>query len=54
MNACLEIKYRSDLIRTDFFGVETWDKLISFKKVMTSQDLSDNTNSLTVPNYMGH
>jgi len=54
MNACLEIKCRSDLIHTNFFGVETWDKLILFKKVITSQDLSDNTSSLAVPNYLGH
>ena len=27
---------------------------ILFEKVLTSQDLSDNTTSLTVPNYMGH
>jgi len=54
MNACLEIKCRSDFDSHRLFGIETWDKLISFKKVMTSQVLSNNTNSLAVPNYMGH
>ena len=50
----LEIKCRSDLICTSFFGVETWDKLIFFQKVITSQDLSDNTNFLAVSNHMVH
>ena len=47
----LEIKCGSDLIRT---GVKTRDKLILFRKFITSQDLSDNTNFLAVSNYMGH
>jgi len=49
----LEIKCGSDLIRTDL-----WSKNMGLahfiQKVITSQDLSDNTNFLAVSNYMGH
>ena len=48
----VEIKCGIDLNRTDI-GVKTWDKLF-IQKVINSQDLSDNTSSLTVSNYMGH
>ena len=48
----VEIKCGIDLNRTDI-GVKTWDKLF-IQKVINSQDLSDNTNFLEVPNYMGH
>ena len=49
----LEIKCGSDLIRTDLWS-KTRDKLILFRKFITSQDLSYNTNFLAVSNYMGH
>ena len=49
----LEIKCGSDLIRTDLWS-KTRDKLILFRKFITSQDLSDNTNFLAVSNHMGH
>ena len=49
----LEIKCGSDLIRTDF-----WSKNVGsthfIQKVITSQDLSDNTNFLAVSNHMVH
>ena len=49
----LEIKCGSDLIRTDFWS-KNMGQTHFIQKVITSQDLSDNTTSLTVPNYMGH
>ena len=47
----LEIKCGSDLIRTDLWS-KTRDKLILFRKFITSQDLSDNTNFLAFSNHM--
>ena len=49
----LEIKCRNDLIRTNFW-IKNMGQTHFIQKVITSQDLSDNTNFLAVPNYMGH